>query len=108
MIIKLAGALPDDEKNGLIDAEKLLGEGQRKTFLVVALMSGFENKLNLDKDQTTMTLRVRHAEIVPEDQRGIVAEVLFQALSARTGAMILPYEPGEEFAPGEPNEDGDA
>jgi hypothetical protein len=105
VIIKLAGKLPDDEKNGLRDAEKHMGDGPKKTMLVVALVSGYESKLNFDAGETTMVLRVRHAEIVPEDHKGLVAEALFQALQARTGAMMLPFEPGEEFMP---DETGDA
>jgi hypothetical protein len=98
MIVKLSGVLPkDDDKNGLTDAQKLLGEGPRKTFLVVALVSGGISKLDYDADETTLTLRIRHAEVVPEDHRPIVAEALFQALQNRTGALMLPYEVGEEF-----------
>jgi len=102
MIVKLSGTLPqDDDKNGLTDAQRLLGEGPRKTFLVVALVSGGVSKLDYDKDETVLTLRIRHAEVVPEDHRPIVAEALFQALQNRTGALMLPYEVGEEFKLGE-------
>jgi hypothetical protein len=98
---KLHGSLPaDDDKNGLAGLGKAVQAERRKTFLVVALVSGYGHSENYDDDSTTVWLRVRHAEVVPEDQRPIVAEVLFQALSARTGALMLPIEPGEDYMPG--------
>lgn len=107
MITKLHGSLPEDpEKNGLDTLGKEALAARRKTFLVVALVSGFVASDNFDEDKMTVWLRVRHAEVVPDDQRGLAAEILFQAYQGRTGALMLPVEPGEDFIPGGPEEGG--
>jgi len=64
---------------------------------VVALVSAETGETNYDTGDHVPRLRLRHVEVVPGDQRGIAAEILAQAHAERTGALMLPFEPGGEY-----------
>jgi hypothetical protein len=99
--LRLNPALPDDQKNGLFDSkvvEDFLG-APRTAILVIGIVSNAVTETNNDTGTIRPVIKFRHIEVVGpgHDHYGIAAEILLQAQGARTGAMMLPFEPGQDI-----------
>jgi len=98
--VKLSGTLPDDVRCGLY-ADKTVQEflaQPRQAVLVVGLVTNVETRTNNVSGTVTPLLKFVHVEVVApgHDHYGLASEILMQAHAARTGAMMLPFEPGQD------------
>jgi len=98
--VKLSGTLPDDVKCGLYadkTVQDFLGK-PRNAVLVVGIVTNVETRTNNISGTVTPLLRFAHVEVVQpgHDHYGLASEILMQAHADRTGAMMLPFEPGHD------------
>lgn len=93
--VKLAGALPDGDRNGLaaIVRELLAEPTDQRLYLVVMDVKRIDTIVDLD--EAVPTARVRRIEAVPRLDRKAAWAMLQRAFEARTGnddAQPIPFD----------------
>ena len=96
-IVKLNGALPADDRNGLAAHGEELVNASEEIRVVIMLVSTKTLKTSVDTGDVTAELRVRRAEMVPNDDLRTARQLFRRAHEHRTGRVALPFDVEEEI-----------
>jgi hypothetical protein len=99
--VKLNGSLPEDRRNGLYDTGTVNDflAHPRNAVLVVGVVYNWKTETFNEGGDVVPVLRFKHVEVIQpgHDHYSMAAEILHQAHQARTGEMMLPFQPGEDI-----------
>lgn len=89
---RLASGLPKGDGNGLnILAPKLLNSPSR-IHVVLMLVDCKSFRTDVDSGDIEPTARIRRAEVILPEDRGLAHNMLQRALDKRLGKEVLPYD----------------
>lgn len=97
MTVKLAGTLPDGERNGLTQITADLVTAPTQLHVVVAVVDCKRITTDLDTGDVVPTARVRRVEVVLDADKPAVLRLLRRSHEERTGQAVLPLDLEDEL-----------
>jgi len=95
---KLAGKLPDGDRNGLAAIASELVDNPEKIQVAIVLLDTLKITTNVDSGDVVPTARLRRIEIIRDAKDGHAMRRLLQReWERRTGKTVLPFELEEEM-----------
>jgi hypothetical protein len=92
MSIKITGALPKGDANGLGALRLALLEHPRQMHAVIAIVDCKSTTTDTDTGERTPTARIRRIEAVLADDHPAAQRLMLRALENRTGRAVLPLD----------------
>lgn len=99
--IKLSGALPDGERNGLSSIAPALAENPEGVYVAVVLLDVVKLITSVDSGDVVPTVRVRAIEPMGANDTADATELrrlLRRAHERRTGRVVLPLDLEDELS----------
>lgn len=98
MVLKYTSKRPDEELDGLQDLEDHFTTGDPENVLAVVEFTRHGIAKTDPSDQWQATIRVKHVEIVTDEEAATVRRLLRERYEKRTGNAPLPIEEPDDPA----------
>lgn len=95
---KLAGRLPEGDRNGLAAIAAELVDNPEKVHVAIVLLDTKSVTTDVDSGDVIPTARLRRIEVIKDPQDGMhMRRLLQREWERRTGKTVLPFELEEEM-----------